>query len=288
MHKYGYTFKELPISQIQRDPDQPRRDFGTEGDENRLLVSIKTYGIESPITISELEDGKYIIMDGHRRYICAQKLGFEKVPCRIYPKMTSGEFESRRFEMQNNRRPWRPMERSDALERIKAEMGFRTNRELAEHLGMHESLVANSLQLRKQKMNYIELMEKYNLTESYRIEFVRLKPKIRKIRNFEVDEIILNLFEKVDHKVIRSSREFRMLGRIFLRATANEEELFKFLSNPDMTVSELEQKTIQSGFSLHIEELIQKIGSKRQDGVAFSSQERSFLTQLKDLLNQAL
>lgn len=288
MHKYGYIFKQLPLSQIQRDPDQPRRDFGTEGDENRLLVSLKRYGIEQPITVTEKEPGRYLIIDGHRRYICAQKLNFETVPCRIYPNLTPGELESRRFEMQNNRRQWRPMERSDALERIKSAMGFQTNKDLAIYLGMAEVVVANSLQLRKQKLDYIELMEKYDLPESYRIEFVRLKPKIRKIKNIEVDEIIIKLFDKVQHKIIRNSKEFRKLGKIFERATANEEELHHFLTDPDMTVYELDQRTLQSGFSLLIERLIQSVGSKRQEGVAFSSQEKAFLSQLRDLLNKTL
>ncbi len=287
-HKYGYTFTELSVQQIQRDVNQPRRDFGTEGDTNRLLLSIKQYGIENPISVSQMEDGRYIIIDGHRRYICAQKLGYSKVPCRIYPKLSNAELETRRYEIQNNRRSWKPMERSEALERIKAEMGFGSNRLLADHLGITEAVVANSLQLRKQKMDYIELMERYELTESYRIEFVRLKPKLRKIRDLEVDEIIINLFERIKHKVIKNSKEMRKLGSIFLRATANEEELARYLADPDMTIPELEQRTLQSGFSLYIEQLIKGISQKRAEGIAFSSQEKSFLEQLKELLSKAL
>jgi len=287
-HKYGYTFVELPVEKIERDANQPRRDFGTAGDTNRLVVSIKQIGIENPISVSEYEPGRYIIIDGHRRYICAQKLGFKKVPCRIYPKLSSAELETRRYEVQNVRRPWKPMERSEALERIKAEMGFTSNKQLATHLGITEAVVANSLQIRKQKMDYIELMERYDLSESYRIEFVRLKPKLRKIRNMEVDEIIINLFDRIDHKVIKNSKEFRKLGSIFRRAYANEEELARYLSDPDMTINELEQRTLQSGFSLHIEELIEGISEKRAKAIAFSSQEKKFLEQLKELINKAL
>lgn len=287
-HVYGYTFVQLPVNQIERDSNQPRRDFGTEGDTNRLLVSIKQYGIENPIAVSETEPGRYLIIDGHRRYICAQKLGYAEIPCRIYPKLSYAELETRRYEIQNNRRPWRPMERSEALERIKSEMGFKSNRELAEHLGITEAVVANSLQLRKQKVDYLELMERYDLGEGYRIEFVRLRPKLRKIRELEVDDIIINVFDRIKHKVIKSSKELRKLGSIFLRATANEEELARYLADPDMTVHELEQRTLQSGSSLHIEEVIKFVSRKRTEGVAFSSQEKAFLKQLKDLLNEVI
>jgi hypothetical protein len=55
-----------------------------------------------------------------------------------------------------------------------------------------------------------------------------------------------------------------------------------------MTIPELEQRTLQSGFSLHIEELIQGISKKRSEGIAFSSQEKAFLDQLKKLLDESL
>lgn len=283
-----FVFKELPLDQIQRDPDQPRKDFGTEGDANRLMLSIKELGIQQPLAVSKIDENRYTILDGHRRYICAQKIQLPTVPCRIYPKLNEGEFERIRFEIQNNRRPWKPLERSEALERIKSSNNFKTNKELSAYLHLSESLIGNSLQIRRQKMEYLSLMEKHDIQESYRVEFVRLKPKIRKIKEFEIDEIIRILFERVEHGVIGSAKEFRKLGRIFLRATANEAELYRFLSDSDMTVTELDQRTLQSGFSLVIEELIQKIGLKRQDGAAFSSQEKSFLLQLKELLNKVL
>ncbi len=288
MQKYKYTFKELPISQVERDPNQPRKDFGTDGDENRLLTSIEQYGIEQPIIVSQVEDRRYIILDGHRRYICAKKLGFKTLPCRVYPKLPSGEFESRRYEIQNNRRPWKPLERSEAIQRIKNYLRFETNKQIASHLHISESVIGNSLQLRSEKMEHLEMMAKYGLSEAYQVEFVRLKPKIRKIREFEVDDVIQKLFEKVQHKVIRSAKDFRKLGRVFLRATANEKEVYRFLSNPDMTINELENKTVHSGFSLLIEQLIQKVAGKRKDGEAFTSQEKTMLTQLSDLLKKTL
>jgi hypothetical protein len=39
--------KDLPLHHIERDPNQPRRDFGTARDQNRLLISIQQYGISS-------------------------------------------------------------------------------------------------------------------------------------------------------------------------------------------------------------------------------------------------
>ena len=288
MTKHKFTFKELPVAQVERDHNQPRKDFGTgnDGDENRLRNSIKEYGIEEPIKVSEIGENRYIIIDGHRRYICAQTLGMKSVPCRVYPKMPEGEFETRRYEMQNNRRPWKPLERSEALERIKNCLGLRTNHELANYLHLSTSAVQTALQLRKQKLDYLTMMETHNMKDTQRYEFVTMLGKIRKIKEFEVDDIIKILFEKIDHDVIERAIDIRKVGKIFLRATVNEAEIYAFLKSPDMTVSELEQRTLQSGFALLIENLIQKIAQKRTDGVAFSSTEKKYLNQLSALLKK--
>ena len=290
LKKYDFVFSELPVDQVAQDPDQPRKSFGTngEGDENRLLRSIRDYGIEEPIKVTEVEKGRYIIIDGHRRYICSQKLGLATVPCRIYPKLESGELEARRYEMQNNRRPWKPLERSEALERIKNAMNFRTNHELADYLHLSKTAVTMSFALRRQNLNYISLMEKYELDDSYQFEFVTMYPKLRKIRNHEVSGILKILFEKIQHKVIYRAKDLRKIGKIFLRASTNEQEIFDFLSDPDMTIDELSQKTSQSGFLFNIEQLTEEIAEKLRDGIDFDHKEKVGLKQLIGVLQKSL
>lgn len=288
MKKHVPLFQELSLDQIQFDPDQPRRDFGTEGDENRLLISIRDIGIQQPIVVSRIDMDRYIILDGHRRYICAQKLQMQKVPCRIYERMSTGEFERLRFEIQNNRRDWKPLERSDCLSRIKEAKSFKTNRELALYLHLSETVIGSSLQIRQQTMEYIGLMEKYDLPESYRVEFIRIKPRIRKIKGLEVSNIIRALFEKVQHKVIKNAKDFRKLSKIFQRAHHNEEVLYKFLTDPDMTVDELNQDTIQSTSSLLGEKFLREISIKKQHGVEFSPQEKAFFIELRNFLTEVL
>jgi ParB/RepB/Spo0J family partition protein len=288
MRKYDFTFKELPIGVVERDFNQPRKDFGTDGEKNRLLNSIKTYGIEEPLKVSEIEDDRYIIIDGHRRYICAQAIGMKAVPCRIYPKMSDGEFETRRYEMQNNRRSWKPLERSEALERIKNSLGFHTNNALADYLHVSKSMIQTALQLRKQKLDYIALMEKHNLSETYRNEFVTLLGKMRRIRDLEVDDIVTVLFEKLEQNIINRVVDLRELGKIFRRASLNESEIYSFLKKTAMTVDELKLKTQQAGLTSLVIELTQKITKKKKDGIDFSTQEKTTLSQLSTLLKKVI
>jgi ParB/RepB/Spo0J family partition protein len=285
---FPFTFKELPVHKIERDPNQPRRDFGTDGDQNRLLLSIQQYGIQQPLAVSEIQDNRYLILDGHRRYICAQKLGLTPVPCRIYPKLPVGHFESLRYEIQNNRRPWRPLEKAEALRSLKDLFRFENNQKLAEHIHMGESSIRSAMHLAKEKSIFLELMASYDLAESYQGEFVRLKPKLRKLRDLEVDNMIKALFMKVQAKAIRNSRDFGTIGKMFLRASVNERDLYTFFTNPDMTVSELAQRTMQSGCSALVEQVIREVAGRRQKGMAFSVQEKAALGHLAELLKKTV
>ncbi len=284
MEKYKPVFREIAMAQIAMDPDQPRKEFGVKGEHNRLLVSIKDMGIEMPLAVSEIDKDRYLILDGHRRFECAKEIGLTDVPCRVYPKMDPGEFELRRFEIQNNKRQWTPAERSNAFVKIKAAMGFKTMVELADALHLSHSTVNYALKMRDQNVEHIAMMERYQLKESYRVEFLKMKPKIRKIKNLEVDAIIRIIFEKISHDVITNAQDIRILKRVFLRAAVNEEALYAFLSDPDMTIQELEERSQQSGFSLLIDELIQAITGKKKNAVEFSTDEKPMLQQLKKLL----
>lgn len=283
--KYKFSFKEIPIEKIQMDKNQPRTNYGTDGDENRLLVSIRELGLQTPLKVMENGDN-YLLIDGHRRYLCAKKIGFKKMPCIVEPKMSEGEIELMRYETQNNRRDWKPIERSEAFHRIKEQFRYK-NKDLAHLFHLAESVISDILSLKTLNLRYLTLMTEYDLDPAYQSEFTRLYPKLRKVGSFEIEEIIQNIFERVKRKTIKTSKDFRRLGRIFKRAAANEHELEAFLKNPDMTVSELVGHTEQSGFSGITADLINWIAKKRKDGKAFTSKEKGIMDQLMKVWKEA-
>lgn len=277
------VFKTLSVDVLETDPLQPREEFNTEGDKNRLKLSLQQLGMQQPIAVLAMNSGIYRIIDGHRRVLCAREIGMNVVPCLVYSHLLPGEIERIRYDLQNNRRLWKPLERASALINFKKSTGS-TNKEAAEQLFISETLVSNSLKLGELKSEYGNLMKKYGLTPSYQIEFVKLRPKLRQIEEYTIDDIIQTLFERVSNQVIRTSKDFRTLGRIFLRANANMDQIHTFLSDPDMTVKQLEEKTVQSGFSLLLEQSIKKILTNQVEGVPFSSHEKHLLVELHKAL----
>ena len=57
--------KEIKITDIVRDEEQPRHDFSPEAID-ALAASIKEHGVLQPIVVTK-EDGKYKIVAGERR-----------------------------------------------------------------------------------------------------------------------------------------------------------------------------------------------------------------------------
>ena len=84
-----------------------------------LQISIKEHGILHPMAVSQLDDQRYIIIDGHRRYMVAQLLALSTIPCIIYSKLKPTDLEIVRFELENNHLKWTGAELSTFAKRLK-------------------------------------------------------------------------------------------------------------------------------------------------------------------------
>jgi hypothetical protein len=70
--------KEIPISKIKPDPNQPRQSFAADRIKE-MAQSILTEGIINPIEI----DKDFMIITGEMRWRSAKKAGLKTVPCKI-------------------------------------------------------------------------------------------------------------------------------------------------------------------------------------------------------------
>jgi ParB/RepB/Spo0J family partition protein len=285
---YSAKFAELPLEVIEGDANQPRKAFGIRagGDYDRLLNSILRYGIEDPIKVCEMEEGRYIIMDGHRRFACAKELKFVIVPCRIYPKMNAGEFEARRYEMQNNRREWRPIEKANAVHKIKTEYRNASLKDIADLIGMKQKIISHFEELRNTRLDYLELMVEFDLKESQRMGFIDLLPRLRKIKQYEVDDIVKILLRKMNDRLLNRRSDFIALSKVFSAASFNEEELIYFLTEPKVSVAELHEMTQLSGLSTQLKFLIKELGVKQNLNIKLTDKEHHVFKDLYKLMEK--
>jgi ParB family chromosome partitioning protein len=76
-----YTYRDMPVDQIDRNPGQPRKQF--DADKLReLSESIAANGLLEPIIVRPA-DGRYLIVAGERRWRASQQAGLTSVPVRI-------------------------------------------------------------------------------------------------------------------------------------------------------------------------------------------------------------
>ena len=68
------TINEIAISQIEANPNQPRREFAPEALQE-LANSISQLGIVQPITLRKIADDRYQIIAGERRWRASQLAG---------------------------------------------------------------------------------------------------------------------------------------------------------------------------------------------------------------------
>lgn len=136
---------ELPLKDIEPNPDQPRKNF-TEDALETLMESIKNFGIVQPIVVRK-KGKKYQIVAGERRYRAASALGLGQVPVIIKDYSTEEVTEIALVE-NLQRQDLDPIEEAFAYQRL-LDTFKQTQDLIATRVGRSRSHVANMMRLLK-------------------------------------------------------------------------------------------------------------------------------------------
>jgi len=140
------TIQELNLSDIRPNPYQPRTEFDEEA-LNELGASIKALGIVQPITVRVVEDGKYEIVAGERRYRASKMAGLTTIPA--YIRKTENEDVLTLALIENiQREDLNAMEVALSYQRLIDECHL-TQEELSDRVGKKRTMVTNYLRLLK-------------------------------------------------------------------------------------------------------------------------------------------
>jgi ParB/RepB/Spo0J family partition protein len=110
------ALREIDIDQIDPNPENPRLIFPEE-ELDRLAESIANEGILVPIVVYP-EGDRFVLIDGERRFLCAQRLALEKVPAVITAHKSPRENLVQMFNIHLVREPWRDMPTAYALGKL--------------------------------------------------------------------------------------------------------------------------------------------------------------------------
>ncbi|HXH89993.1 MAG TPA: ParB/RepB/Spo0J family partition protein [Thermoanaerobaculia bacterium] len=137
---------EIPISQIQPNPYQPRKTFN-EASIEELARSVREHGIVQPLVVTRAGD-KYKLIAGERRFRAAQKAGLTTVPALIKEMMQEGDALEIALIENIQREDLNPIEEALAYSQLHDEFQL-TQEEISKRVGKERSTVANFLRLLK-------------------------------------------------------------------------------------------------------------------------------------------
>ena len=138
--------KELKISDISPDPEQPRRHFNKEKLEE-LANSIRIHGVLQPIVVVR-KNSKFLIVAGERRYRASKLAGLERVPAVVRELSDQNRLELSLIE-NIQRDNLNVLEMAEAYLKLREQFNL-TAKEIGERVGgRSESTVLNTLRLLK-------------------------------------------------------------------------------------------------------------------------------------------
>ena len=147
---------KLPIAQLIPGKYQPRRGMSDAGLEE-LSLSIQSQGIIQPIVVRLVEDDKYEIIAGERRWRAAKLAKLDIVPCLV--KDVPDESAVAIALIENiQREDLNAMEEAVTLERLLTEFEL-THQEVAVAIGKSRTTVSNLLRLNKLNEEVKTLLE---------------------------------------------------------------------------------------------------------------------------------
>ena len=140
------TINEIPIAQIEANPNQPRHEFDEDA-LHELAVSIKEIGIIQPITLRQVASNRFQIIAGERRWRASQLAGLTSLPA--YIRTIDDENVMEMALVENiQREDLNAIEIALAYEHLMEETGM-TQEKVSERVGKSRTAIANHLRLLK-------------------------------------------------------------------------------------------------------------------------------------------
>lgn len=245
----------LRLSDIEPNPDQPRREFDAEA-LAQLADSIATHGLIQPILVrSSGNDGYYQIIAGERRWRASKMAGLTEVPVIV---MELDDKKSAQIALIENlqRENLNPMEEASAYKSLLSEHKM-TQEEISRQIGKSRSAVANTLRLLDLPEEICELVKNGRLSAGHARTLLSLK------RGEDIPTAA-NIIIKKNYSVREAEQLVKHMNKLF----DTTEELKKEPTKDVDYIAELAKKmTSRIGHKVSI----LKKGKKQKIEIYFSS-----------------
>ncbi len=255
----GMSQRQILTSKIDRNDKNPRGINIVEQDDKlgALRDSIKQFGIMVPLVVVPKKKGRYILIDGERRYEVAKSLGLKKVPAYVTEReLNDKKILVRMFHIHHNREQWGPIPQCKALEDMYKEFKKRKNiltlssedakikvmaAEIEQSTGLDIATARERVLFLRWPDNIKGKLYKYP-TGAYhhiveienRIILPALKNYPEYFREVSVNDVRRFLFEKIDVNAVGRGTEVRVATKIVklkVHKKAEKKKVLKILDD---------------------------------------------------------
>ena len=141
---WGTSIQEIPVGELDPNPDQPRRTFSAESI-SQLADSIREQGILQPLLVAPSGGGRYMIIAGERRFRAGRAAGLATLPCIVKDIDVIRQREIALIE-NLQREDLNPIEAARGVKALMDQCGY-TQEKIGERLGKSRPAIANMIRL---------------------------------------------------------------------------------------------------------------------------------------------
>lgn len=163
---------QLEVNKIEPNRFQPRTIFNDEKIQE-LAQTIHTHGMIQPIVVRKLDEDRFELIAGERRWRAVTSLEWEHIPA-IIREMSDTETASVALIENLQREELTVIEEAKAYARL-LELHSLTQEALAQRLGKNQSTIANKLRLLKLPEPVQEALLQKIITERHARALIKLK-----------------------------------------------------------------------------------------------------------------
>lgn len=136
---------EVPISAVTPNPRQPRSHFDEESLAG-LTASITEIGVLQPVLVRVVDEGRYELIAGERRWRASKRAGLQTIPVVVRDAETDAELLEQALVENLHRADLNPMEEAAAFQQLIEDFGL-TQDAAAKRVGKSRAAVSNTLRL---------------------------------------------------------------------------------------------------------------------------------------------
>ncbi len=244
--------KNIPTRSLKPNPHNPRVLFDPIP-LRELKESIEKVGILIPLAVYwSAKQQSFIILDGQRRWMCAEELGLETVPANQLAEPNTVENIVTMFQIHNTREDWELMPTALKVEVLMKELKEKNEKKLAILTGLNQATVSRCKKLLSYDKKYQDFMLDPDPEKRIKADFfielysVLVDKTVKKMewysKNKFIDSMLLRYLKR---EGIKSVTDFRLMKQYISNAVkiGKEKEITKrlkaFFEDPKLSLEYL-------------------------------------------------